>query len=300
MEQPLVSVVMGVYNPRNHEVFREAVESILNQSYRTLELLICDDGSDPAEAVYIQTLARVDSRIRLLKNRTRSGLAAALKRCVEAARGEFIARMDADDISAPERLEKQVELLEARPEIDWCGTNVWLFRGRYVWGLREYPELPLERDYLAYSPFVHPSIMFRAEMLKANNYMISPLTLRCEDYELFMRLQSKGYQGYNIQENLFFYREDETSYRKRSLRFRWNECKIRLRGFQQLGILLPFGWLYTLRPLVGEIIPNRLLAWVKRKESDEHGGELLRATGTTVAELSGAAAEKPGALSGVG
>ena len=101
-------------------------------------------------------------------------------------------------------------------------------------------KLPEASDFLSYSPYIHPSVMFRAEVLrKIKGYPISEETRRCEDYELFMRLHKAGYRGYNLQEPLIRYREDEHTYRKRTIQSRMQEVKIRYRGFRQLGILRP-------------------------------------------------------------
>ena len=83
-----------------------------------------------------------------------------------------------------------------------------------------------------------------------------------------MRLRRKGLRGYNIQQDLFCYREDKESFHKRKMKYRINEAKLRFRNFKAMGILLPFGWLYVLRPLAGGILPAGWIAWLKRKESE--------------------------------
>lgn len=118
--------------------------------------------------------------------------------------GKYIARMDADDISKPLRIEKQVAFLELHPEYGWCGTDAELFDENGVWGVRAMPEIPQKRDYFYYSPYIHPSVMFRAELFDENlGYLASEETLRCEDYEIFMNLTERGQKGYNLKEPLF-------------------------------------------------------------------------------------------------
>ena len=266
-----VSVIMGVYNQTDNAALTLAVDSILGQTLTDFEFLIYDDGSHPEGAALLRAQAQRDERIRLIRCEENHGLAYGLARCVEASRGRYIARMDADDACPPERLEKQVRFLEQHPEYAWCGANPLLFYDGRIWGSRLYPEKPEASDYLRFSPFCHPSVVFRAEVLRAENYLSSPRTMRCEDYELFMRLQRKGCRGYNLQELLFYYREAAETYQRRTFRARWREMLIRREGFRALG-LLPRGWLYVIRPVIAGLIPHRLVAWLKRKESDHSGG----------------------------
>lgn len=269
MEQPLVSVIMGVYNQWDEKVLKESVESILNQTYSKLEFIIWDDGSYPDAAKLIQNLNGLDERIIIAGREENRGLAYSLNECIHLAKGKYIARMDADDISKPTRIEKQVAFLENNQEYGWCGTDAELFDENGVWGVRLMPEVPEFKDYFRYSPYIHPSVMFRAELFNKNlGYPASEETLRCEDYEIFMNLAKDGERGYNLKEPLFCYRETKESYRKRKLRFRFNEAKIRYRNYKKMGILFPFGWIYVLRPLMACLVPAKLLELVKRREGE--------------------------------
>ena len=181
---------------------------------------------------------------------------------------EYIVRMDADDISYSERLMKQKKFLDKYQEYSWVGCNIDVFDQNGVWGERKMPEFPIEQDYLRFSPYAHPTVMYRASIFDTNEgYVASKETLRCEDYEIFMRLRRAGLKGANIQDKLLAYRENKDSYKKRSFRHRWNEAKCRYRNFKALGILFPKGWIYVLRPIAACAIPYWLLAWYKRKES---------------------------------
>ena len=141
-----------------------------------------------------------------------------------------------------------------------------------IWGVRQMPEIPQDADYLRFSPFVHPAVMYRAEIFELlEGYDESMETLRCEDYEIFMRFHQAGYRGYNLQENLFRYREDQTSFQKRSMVARVNEAKIRYRNFKEMKLLWPTGWIYVLRPVIAGLVPNSLLRWLKRKEAKDAG-----------------------------
>lgn len=265
-----VSVIMGVYNQRNKQILLEAVNSILQQTLSNFEFIIYDDGSDEAAAEYIKELVSLDERIILIGKEDNHGLAFSLNECIRAARGKYIARMDADDISVSTRFEKQAAFLDQHPEYMWCGSNAYLFDDQGIWGERTMPIIPRMEDFLKFSPYIHPSVMYRAEIFeRMDGYDESSQTLRCEDYEIFMRFQQAGYQGYNIQENLFQYREDQTSFQRRSMTARINEAKIRYRNFKKMGLLFPLGWVYAVRPIVGGILPYKLLMWLKRKEAKD-------------------------------
>ncbi len=263
-----VSVIMGVYNQWDRDALRAAVMSILDQTFQEFEFIIYDDGSAPEAAGYLRELASLDPRILLIGREENHGLAFSLNACIARSRGVYIARMDADDISMPERLAVQYRFLEKHPEYAWCGCNAELFDENGVWGSRIMPRIPSDKDYLPFSPYVHPSVMYRSSLFEKNGgYQVSPETLRCEDYEIFMRLHRAGYQGYNIQMPLFRYREDQASFLKRKFCYRVNEAKLRYRNFRAMHLLFPFGWLYVLRPVLAGLLPAAALAGIKRRQS---------------------------------
>lgn len=265
MEQPLVSVIMGVYNQWDEKMLREAVNSILDQTYSNIEFIIWDDGSQQEAAKNVTDLAGLDKRIQVAGREENRGLAFSLNECIRLAKGKYIARMDADDISAPERIAKQVDFLEKNEEYGWCGTNAVLFDENGEWGIRKMPEVPSMSDYFHYSPYIHPSVVFRSELFdEKHGYLSTEETLRCEDYELFMNLIDRGQKGYNLQEFLFQYRETRESYRKRTTKCRINEAKTRYRNYKKLGKLFPVGWLYVLRPVAACLVPANVVAFIKR------------------------------------
>lgn len=298
---PEISVIMGVYNQLDREVLLEAVHSILDQSLADLEFIIYDDGSCPEAAGLLREVERLDERIILIGRAENHGLAFSLNECIHRARGRYIARMDADDISYPDRLRRQRDFLEQNREYSWVGCNIEVFDGNGIWGRRRMPAEPQERDYLRYSPYAHPTVMYRAEIFGANrDYAVSRETLRCEDYEIFMRFRKAGLRGANLQEYLFCYREDMDSYKKRTFRHRMNEARCRYRNFKAMGILFPRGWIYMLRPVAACLVPYRLLAWIKRRGTaaaydyessgvmeDERKAEVLSAGGPAVRDAVG-------------
>lgn len=276
-----VSVIMSVFDPHPFSQFEKAVESVMSQTLKEWELLIYNDGSSGEYRERILRLAERDPRIRYLEGSVNRGIAYGLNQCIRHAEGRFLARMDADDISLPERLERQTEFLEQHPEYDYVGCSAFLISGEEIWGRRSMPERPKKEDFLLYSPFIHPSVTFRREVFeKYGGYSLSRQMLRCEDYDLFMRLYISGSYGYNLQEELFCYREDRESFRKRRLRFRLDETRLRARWFSRMGLGGVKGLLYRYRPLAGGLIPAGICRGIKRYQASG------KQTGSSVPGLS--------------
>lgn len=273
-KQPLVSVIMGIYNQYHQKQLICAINSIREQTFKDFELIIYDDGSDEEPARFLQQAAKADSRIRLIRKSVNQGLAFSLNYCIQEARGKYLARMDADDISAPTRFMEEFEFLESHPEYGWVGCNAYVFSKTSVWGKWVMAEVPDKYNYLPFSPYIHPSVMFRREILTdENKYKVSRDTLRCEDYELFMRLFEQGFRGYNLQKELFYYRQGINDYRKRTMKNRIREAKIRAMHFPHMGIPKLKCILYTLRPVVTGVIPYPLIAFYKRHRLEEYQGD---------------------------
>lgn len=261
-----ISVIMGVYNPTDKGQFFQAIQSIVDQSFTSWELILRDDGSDEKYRELIDSCALLDERIIIKRNNNNRGLAYTLNRCIEDSKGNYIARMDADDISNPQRFDTQYSFLESNTEYQWVGSNAYYIDDNGIWGNYITEEKPNKKSFLKHSPFIHPSVMFRREILiKNGGYSESFLTARCEDYELFMRLYSKGYLGYNIQEYLLKYREDLLSYGRRKFKFYFREAKIRYKWFKKLKILNVGTFPYLIKPLVTGIFPKGLRNKLKVK-----------------------------------
>lgn len=263
---PTVSVIMGVFNQQDFGALEAAVESILNQTYTDFEFLIYNDGSKEDVTEYINSLQKKDERIQVIGSRENHGLGYALNRCIEKARGKYLARMDADDISHPDRLRTEVEFMEQNPDYMWCGTNCDIFDTKGKWADGTRPEIPRAKDYLKYSPYIHPTVMYRASLFdKIVGYSEEKETRRCEDYELFMRLYGMGYKGYNIQQSLLSYFVDRTNYHSRSIKDSIYEGQIRVRGFRKMGLLWPKGWLYAFRPVASKMLPIGIVRLYKER-----------------------------------
>lgn len=181
---PKVSVIMPVYNGARY--VGDAVDSILAQTYLNYEFLIIDDGSEDMTQDTIA--AYKDPRIQLIRNEKNFGLAASLNKGIALSRGAYIARMDADDISRPDRFARQVAFMDLHPEVGACGTWVEVVGEGYhqVW---EYPTQPnsIHARVLFDCPMAHPTVMFNHAHLRKSRLSYDPSYPCAQDYELWSR-----------------------------------------------------------------------------------------------------------------
>jgi glycosyltransferase involved in cell wall biosynthesis len=199
MSNPKLTVLMPVYNAASF--LRDAIESILQQTFRDFEFLIVDDGSIDESIAIIQSYK--DSRIRLLKNDTNIGIAATLNRGIEAAACELIARMDADDISYPTRLQKQYDYMMLNPSCALLSTacRIVSAAGKHV-RLERYTSRFFYYNLTFECWIYHPTVMFRKAAVKDVGMYSKPYS---EDYDLFWKLAQK-FPIANLREILLDYR----------------------------------------------------------------------------------------------
>jgi glycosyltransferase involved in cell wall biosynthesis len=183
-DHPQVTVLMPVYNGAPY--LREAIESILQQSFIDFEFLIIDDGSTDSSVSIVSSYP--DPRIRLFENGRNLGLVHTLNRGIDLARGKFIARMDCDDISLPDRFAKQMRFMAAHPEVGVCGGWVEYFMGRELVLQLPVTDVTIKQALPWYNPLAHPTLMIRAAVLKTKPIYYDPEYLHVEDYELWVRL----------------------------------------------------------------------------------------------------------------
>jgi len=182
-----VSVIMATYNTEI-PMLREAVDSILNQTFTNFEFLIIDDGSIDESVSYLKTLT--DPRIRLIRNSENLGITKSLNIGLREARGRYIARMDADDVSLPERLQKEFDFMESHPDVIVCGSRIGTIdeTGRV---LSISPQRPHDmEDYRVRMLFqnpgpIHPTAFFNNEMLQDNNITYNEELIHAQDYGMW-------------------------------------------------------------------------------------------------------------------
>ena len=262
---PKVSVLMGVrLTDGRTGPLREAVESILGQSLRDLELLVCPDGSSPQALAVLEALAAADPRLVLVAGDGSGALPQKLNRCLARARGEYLARMDGDDWSYPQRLERQAAYLDSHPQVGFVGCCADLFDSRRgVYGQRLFPPAPRAEDFRFNMPFLHPALVFRRQALEeAGGYSLSRWAVLCEDYDLLLRLYALGWRGENLQEKLIRYRVEPEDWKKRRMGHRLNEAVTRFCRFRQLG-MLPRALPYVVKPLAVGLLPHGMVEKLK-------------------------------------
>ena len=203
-QKPKISVIMAVKDGQKY--LRQAIDSVLGQTSSNFEFIIIDDCSADDSLAIIENYT--DPRIKLIINQNHLGLSASLNVGLDAARGEYIARMDADDICLPERLEKQVRFLDRHPRIVVVGTGIRLIdeQGKVIQDV----QMPADNDLIKWqlcfiNPIAHPSVMMRGAAVKqVGGY--DPELIRSQDYDLWWRLSAK-YQLANVPDILVLLRQ---------------------------------------------------------------------------------------------
>jgi glycosyltransferase involved in cell wall biosynthesis len=265
-QKPFVSVVMAVFNESPKYIVL-SINSILNQTLGDFELLLIDDSTSVDTISAIDALIKSDSRIQLIRGQERFGFVKALNIGLKQARGKYIARMDGDDISRPNRFELQVAFLENNPEIAVVGGAMDM--------INEVGTVISHRNYatsfskvmlfaLLRNPLAHPTVMFRKEVVEKGFYYDGAF-LKAEDLELWLRLINNGYKLSNISNTLLSYRVNENfshkrigenfiyNYRARRKNFSW-----RMPLWNIFSILI--SRIYT-------ILPRRIINVVYKKEN---------------------------------
>jgi hypothetical protein len=235
MAAPCVSVLMPVSNGARY--LEEAIQSILQQTFSDFEFIIINDGSTDGTAGIIDRYRLNDSRIHIYEQ-PHQGLVPALNHGLEVARGVYIARMDADDVSVPHRLAVQVEFMDSQPAVGVCGTWIETY-GRDRPEIRRYPcqDGMIRSSLLFESVLAHPSVMIRRDMLHRHALLYDAGAPCAEDYDLWVRAAQHSLLG-NVPHVLLRYRAHEhqivTQYGAEK---RATAQKIRLRQLHSLGLV---------------------------------------------------------------
>lgn len=261
-----ISVIMGIYNCA--PTLAEALDSLLSQTYQGFKVIMCDDGSSDNTVEVAQRY--VDShpgRFVLISNERNMGLNFTLNHCLEHADTEFVARMDGDDLSCPDRFRKEIEFLDAHPDVAIVSSPMIYFdengefrrgggRGHY----------PTKDDFVYGTPFCHAPCMVRREAYEAvGGYCVDPRLLRVEDYHLWFKMYAAGYRGYVLPEPLYMMRDDRNAVARRTWKNRFNEFHVRRIGYRMLDIPL-LKRIYMLRPLAVGLLPGFLYRYFHQKK----------------------------------
>ena len=212
-----VSVLMGIYNCES--TLDDAILSIVNQTYQNWELIICDDGSTDRSLDIARKWKKKEPRIILLKNSNNQGLNKTLNHCLCRATGEYIARMDGDDVCVPERFEKQVQYLEGQSDYAIVSSEMYFFDEDGVWGKNNKDLYPSIEQVVCGTPICHAPVMMRKECMDyVQGYTEDVHMLRVEDTNLWIKLYAAGYRCCNILEPLYGMRNDKNAVNRRKYR----------------------------------------------------------------------------------
>lgn len=263
------SILMSVYYKEKPEWLSYSIESMLSQTIFPDEFVLVEDGPlteclDEVINKYVKLYPKLFKIVKIEKN---GGLGPALERGILECKNEFIARMDSDDYSMPDRIEKQFEIFENYPDLGLVGTNVKEFENT-IDNVNCKVILPEKQDNIykfskKRCPFRHPSLLYKkSEILKAGNYREFYL---CEDYDLYVRLLRNGCKCYNIQEYLVYMRIGKDFYKRRG---GWKYMKTILKFKNEQLKTGYFSFVDYLESTIPHVIvclmPNSLRDWVYR------------------------------------
>lgn len=205
---PLVSVVMPASNAERY--LRESIDSILAQTYKNIELIVVNDAStDATKTILDSYAAEYPNKVKIIHNKKALGRSGdpATNMAIRRAKGAFIAKMDADDITHPERIAKQVTFLQQNPDIYLCGTQAFVIdKAGDVLGKKQLPTKheDIYNSFFLYNNMVHPSIMFRNDLQGKSFYEM--YFAHFNEYYTFFKLMSTGKKFANLPEPLLYYR----------------------------------------------------------------------------------------------
>lgn len=252
--KPTISILMGIYNCAT--TLDEAISSIMAQTFTDWEMILCDDGStDNTVQVAIKYVTALPDKFKLLRNPHNVGLNQTLNNCLAVAQGEYIARMDGDDLCVPTRFAKELEILKSHPEIDIVSSDMAFFDNNGTWGHTDMKETPQPKDFCNGTQFCHAACLVRKKAYDTvGGYSVDNKLLRVEDYHLWVKMYEHGYRGINIKEPLYLMRDDRNAQVRRKFKYRLNESYVRAYAVRHLK-LSKLNYIYCLRPILVGLLP---------------------------------------------
>ena len=232
MDETMVSVLLCVYNGERY--LAQALDSVLGQSFRDFECIVVDDGSTDATPEILAQYARADSRMKVLRNEKNLRLPASLNRGLSQAVGRYLIRMDGDDLCRLDRFEKQVEFMQANPQLDasCCGYIGW-DGSRFLPGLdcRRHDFQSVRALFLFFNPMIHPGMILKRSAMEGMEY--DPTFTCTEDLDLWVRLQYAGRRLAVQEEYLLLYRRHPGQITANSARAQREQCRNIFRRFYE-------------------------------------------------------------------
>lgn len=214
-----ITVLMAIYNCAS--TLEEALDSLFRgQTYQGFKVVLCDDCSnDNTYDVAKEYAQRYPDRILLLRNESNEKLPATLNKCLEHADTEYVARMDGDDISKPERFEKEINFLDSNKAFGFVSCPMEYFNENGVFMTGKAVEEPNNMTFVKDSPFAHAPVMMRTDILRAvGGYTVKPWTRRGQDVHLWAKLMNAGFRGFNLDIPLYQMRDDMKAYKRRNFK----------------------------------------------------------------------------------
>ena len=267
MSNPKISVLMPAYNAEKY--IAEAIESILNQTFKDFEFIIIDDCSTDGTYSIIQRYAKRDDRMIVLKNEKNLKICETLNKGIEIAKGKYIARMDADDWSYPDRLEKQFKFMEENPEIGISGGTMEVCDEKMkVLNQRKYnlSDEEIRKKIFRYSPFSHPLVIIKKDILDKASFYDHDLVY-AEDYDLYFRIGNFSKFG-NLKDVILKYRMLENNSTSEKLKeMELKTLKIRKKAVKEYGYRMSLidKIYWVLQYLSIFIFPPKIKIWLFNK-----------------------------------
>lgn len=262
-DKPTISVIMGIYNCEN--TLPEAIESIITQTYKDWELIMCDDASTDDTFNIAFRYTKQYPNIILLRNKENKGLSYTLNKCLSKSQGKYIARMDGDDISLPERFQKQVDILASYNNISIVSCPMLYFDKNGIWAKGRAIKFPDKYSYRLGSPYCHAPCMVKHEAyIEVGGYSEKPLHNRCEDYHLWYKMMKANIKGMNIQEHLYMMRDDQNAFKRRKIKDRIKGIKVQYQVFRGLNMPL-INYLYILKGAILIFVPSFIYKYLHKR-----------------------------------
>ncbi|MCR5361748.1 MAG: glycosyltransferase [Bacteroidales bacterium] len=266
-----ISVLMSVYWSEKGKNLDRAIQSVwTDQTIKPFEIVLIEDGvlTDDLYSVIALWKNKLEDKLVLLKNDVNLGLTKSLNRGINEVRGDYIARMDSDDISTSDRFERQIEFLEKNPDIDILGGALKEFdETSDCLRIRRYPLTHNEVvKYISKaSPLAHPTVMMRRKMFDAG-LRYNEKYKTSQDIALWFDAILAGYKIGNVRDVTINFRSEGDVFRRRSRSKAWNEFKIYVNGIYRMNGLLTFKYIFPILRLFFRLTPPKIVELIYKSE----------------------------------
>lgn len=259
-----ISVLMSVYKAEKSERLERALTSIWDdQTFKPSQVILIKDGPLGVELDQVITLwqEKLGNKLFIITNHQNLGLTKSLNKGLQLVECDYVARMDSDDISHPQRFERQFEFLNAHPDIDVVGGCIQEFNENNPnLGQRFYPDDPdeIKRYIVKGSPLAHPAVMMRNSLF-LNGLKYDETYTTSQDVALWFEILSKGHKISNIPAIVLYFRLEDDTYTRRSRKKAVGELKIYMSGIKSLYGLFSIYYVYPLLRFIFRMLPTRML-----------------------------------------